>query len=82
VSVFRKHAWMLLVGVGWVGLDPTQFLETEPTQKSVWLYLDLGTYPSVWLKDWGRSGSVQCLVEGIQCLVNIDPVGAAPSARF
>ena len=41
-----------------------------------------GANPFVWLKDWGQSGSVQCLVEGIRCLVGVNPVGAAPSARF
>jgi len=71
-----------LVG-GWVGSNPVFWM--EPAQKSVWLYFDFRDRLNlfrVWLKDWGRSGSVQCLVEGIQRLVNINPAGAAPSARF
>jgi len=54
---------------GWVGLDPTQFFlgRSQPVECLVALLL-LGTEPthfSVWLKNWGQSGSVQCLVEGI-----------------
>jgi len=77
----RVFGWGL-GGLGWI--QPSFWSRSQPIQCLVAL-LFLGTEPthfSVWLKNWRQSGSVQCLVEGIQCLVGANPAGAAPSARF
>jgi len=79
---YRVFGWGLSE-LGWI--QPSFLGRSQPIQCLVALLL-LGTEPthfSVWLKkDWGQSGSIQCLDEGIQCLVGANPVGAAPSARF
>ena len=81
VFFYRVFGWGLSE-LGWI--QPSFWGRSQPIQCLVALLL-LGMEPthfSVWLKDWGQSGSIQCLDEGIQCLVGANPVGAAPSARF
>jgi len=48
-----SHEPCVWLGVGWVGLDPTQFWGTEPTKRVFGCTSILGTDPthfSVWLK--------------------------------
>jgi len=60
----RVFGWGL-GGLGWI--QPSFGERSQPAQCLVTL-LFLGTDPtyfSVWLKNWGQSGSIQRLVEGI-----------------
>jgi len=53
-------------GLGWLGwIQPSFWGRSQPCLVALLILGMEPTHFSVWLKNWGQSGSVQCLVEGI-----------------